>query len=561
MKPLVRNTFVLLAISLCLAPGSRNLWAAEPTRVAIFPFKMNAAQDLSFMQDGIVDMLTARLTWEDKVSIVPRQRTQALFDELTQPLNDISAQELGTQLNADYVLFGSLTVFGNSVSIDAKMLDVDGNTPPLTVFNQGQGMDEVIPKINVFAQEINEKVFGRALPAPRPIAPQMAQRQTAPTEDIYAHPEKVLGQAPASTPAQESSELNPDFIVSAAHRDASSFWKSRNFESYIKAVSLGDLDGDGIGECVFIGEDMLFIYRNVERRFVKVREIPGESHFRYISVDVADINDNGKAEIFVTNLNPLQDRLQSFILEWDGSDFATISKDNNWYYRVLETPTRGTVLLGQKRGLNQLFLSSVRELQWQGGDYTPVATVSVPGDMNIFSFALGDVLNNGSEQVLALSESDYLEIFTKGGSREFKSDERYGGSVNYMDTEPLTGDTGDTEKKRVYLGQRIFLKDLDKDGKNEVIVVKNHAGSSRLFQRFRHYTSAEIVSLSWDSMGLAQNWRTRKIHGYVSDYAIGDFDNDGQPELVAAVVMKKGATFLVKPKSTIISYDIDTSSN
>ena len=552
MKRFLKPISVWVLASLVIGLSSLMAWGAQPTRVAIFPFKINAAEDLAFMQRGIADMLEARLSWKDKVQVISQQRTRALLDEMPDPLTDTAARELGTRLQADYVLFGSLTVFGNSVSIDAKMLDVDGQKPPVTVFNQSQGMDEVIPKIHVFAQEINEKVFGRTPPAPRATTqPAAPRRQAAPARSVYAHPEKVLDQPPPS--GGETSDLNPDFVVSAGRRDASTFWKSRNFEAYIKALSLGDVDGDGTLESVFVSENQLFIYRNVAQRFTQVREIPGESHFRYISVDVADINDNGKAEIFVTNLNTLQNRLASFVTEWNGSEFVTISKEENWYYRVLETTTRGTVLLAQKRGIRDLFLSAVHQLEWRAGNYASVGTVRIPDDLNLFSFTLGDVMNNDREEIVALGEDDYLQLFTQGGTREFKSDEHYGGSVNYLDTKK---NTESAETDRVYLAQRIFIKDLDKNGQNEVIVVKNHSGSGRLFQRFRHYTSAEIVSMSWDNMGLAVNWKTRKIHGYVSDYVIGDFDNDGEPELVASVVMKRGATFLAKPKSTIISYDI-----
>jgi hypothetical protein len=62
--------------------------------------------------------------------------------------------------------------------------------------------------------------------------------------------------------------------------------------------------------------------------------------------------------------------------------------------------------------------------------------------------------------------------------------------------------------------------------------------------------------LSWDGLGLAENWRTRKISGYVSDFAIADFDNDNQDELVIAVVMNKGVSVISKAKSTIIGYDL-----
>jgi hypothetical protein len=87
-------------------------------------------------------------------------------------------------------------------------------------------------------------------------------------------------------------------------------------------------------------------------------------------------------------------------------------------------------------------------------------------------------------------------------------------------------------------------------------VVKNQGTGSRLFKRFRNYSSSEIVNLSWDGLGLALNWKTRKVQGYVSDFAIEDFDNDGQNEIVAAVVLEQGVSLLMKPKSVIISYDL-----
>ena len=33
--------------------------------------------------------------------------------------------------------------------------------PPVTVYAQTKGMDEVIPRINDFAQDVNNKIFGR----------------------------------------------------------------------------------------------------------------------------------------------------------------------------------------------------------------------------------------------------------------------------------------------------------------------------------------------------------------------------------------------------------------
>lgn len=129
---------------------------------------------------------------------------------------------------------------GLSVSIDAKMTDVGGVKPSVAVFNQSKGMDSVIPKVNLFATDINERVFGRVVQRPRE-EPSGAVPSRAPV-DIYAHPEKLLGETGGYR--EETSGLNPDFIMAAGRKDASSFWKSQNFDKNIKAMGIGDVDGD-----------------------------------------------------------------------------------------------------------------------------------------------------------------------------------------------------------------------------------------------------------------------------------------------------------------------------
>jgi len=70
---------------------------------------------------------------------------------------------IGEQLGADYILFGSLTHFGESVSLDAAMVDVTGDKPALTFFEQSNSMGDVIPLVNTFAGDINRKVFNRSI--------------------------------------------------------------------------------------------------------------------------------------------------------------------------------------------------------------------------------------------------------------------------------------------------------------------------------------------------------------------------------------------------------------
>jgi hypothetical protein len=109
---------------------------------------------------------------------------------------------------------------------------------------------------------------------------------------------------------------------------------------------------------------------------------------------------------------------------------------------------------------------------------------------------------------------------------------------------------------RVYLAQRIHIADLDRDGKNELIVVKNQDVARRLLSRLRIFKSGHIECLTWNTLGLNLKWKTREISRYISDYAIADLNNDGQDELVFSVVAKTD-TLLGDAKSFIVSWTIN----
>jgi len=542
------SRFIFLSFSfLAIIFGSVNLLAAEPDRIAIIPFKMNAQKDLMFLQNGIYDMLVSRLSRAGKVQVVGREETKKALETVSGPVNEISAIETGEKLNADFVLFGSLTVFGNSVSIDAKMVDVSGNKPTLAFFDHSQGMDEVIPRINIIAKDINEKVFGIKTAAATPPPASSTQTPEGQKKDIYAHPENLLKTAPEKK-GRGSVDSSP-FVIQQRRSESPMFRKSRNFKMKISSLALGDVDGDGKIETVTISNQKILILRNENGHFTKIKEISGRKNQKFVSVDVADIKKDGKAEIFVTCVNTIAGTLDSFVLEFNGNDFKTIVKGEKWYFSVHITPDNHPVLLGQKRGISELFLPGIFELTWSNDSYESKDKVSLPKAMTIFGSAKGNVMNDGNEAVVTFGKDDRLRIFSPDGEKIWKSDERFGGSKNYLLKTP-------DSKKHVFLPQRVFITDLNRDGSYEVIVLKNHSTTGHLFRQSIVYSGAQVVSLFWDGLGLALNWSTRKVSGYFSDFVIGDIDNDGNPEIAAAVVSVQGSLFK-KTKSSIITYDLD----
>jgi TolB-like protein len=553
----------LIGLALILIIVGTGLPAfAKPLQVAIVPFKMNAEKDLSFLKDGIVDMLSSRLFWEGKVNIINRQAVEKASATVGEPLNDTKARKLGTGLGADYVLFGSLTVFGNSVSIDAKMVDVSNKKETLTFFNQSQGMDQVIPSINLFASDINEKEFGRVMetrPSAQAVGPSSAKIAQA-QQDARAHPDKLLSggfSGPETSVGQNT--LNPAFIATPGAQGGSEgrqvFWKSPNFKFLINGLAIGDVDGDGKIETVMARPRSVNIYRMENNRFYKVLELPENSSGSIIGVDVADINGNGIPEIFVTGLNALYNAVSSFVLEYNGQNYNEIVRDSHYYFRVVDLPARGSILFGQRQlSASDPFSSAIFEMTWHGSDYEPGNQILPPGRANLMGFAFGNVLNDGQDLALAYDSSDHIQIFNAAGKKEWRSGEPYGGSMLHL-VMPLSspGDPGDL----AYLPMRIRVLDIDANGKNEVIAAKNSEITGRHLARFRHFSDFQIEALSWNGLGLVTAWKTQKSSGRISDFAIGDFDNDGQDELIAAVILKEGKIVGTEKKSAVIAYDLN----
>ncbi len=381
----IRN-IILTLFSLMLLCSAAPVFAA-PTRVAILPFDVHAEKDMTFLQEGILDMLGSRLAWQDKVAVINKIETQSALASVDGFDGESRALLVGGKLQADYVLYGSLTVFGESVSIDAKMVDVSGQQAPLPLFAQTRGMDEVIPQINQFATDINATVFGRTVAqrpaaAPVPQTGAMPSTQTQPAPQAYdprMHPEKLLqsgiqneNQVPVA--GQPYPTPNPGFVAAAPVYDSSSnqhFWKSKNFKSVISAMDIGDVDNDGAIETVLAEDNHLVVYRNVNGQLMKVAEITDTRMGNYLGLDIGDINGNGTPEIIVSSISPQRDRYNSFALEFNGAEYKRIVDNSPWLYRIVRTSAGSSVLLGQRSPNDEedLFSTPIFEMFWKDQDY------------------------------------------------------------------------------------------------------------------------------------------------------------------------------------------------
>ena len=556
------------------------LCAKDKSTVAVLPFALNSADNIDYVQQGIVDMLSSRIASIDKIEVVSKDKVldamkTVKVKEMT--LADIYA--LGKKMNVDYVVSGSITKIGNSVSIDAKLVDIASYKQAVSVSTQSQGMDDVIVKISDFAQRIDQHILGTVAPAAPAVAtptatitpalPQMSSSGSS--QPQKERDDLIIAGMRTGKKATYTGSINPDFISGTQPRDKKSFWMSQKYPTNYKGIDVGDVNGDGLNEIVVIDENSVYIYQRKGNDTLLLQKISGGKYNNYAGVDVIDLNNNGIKEILISNVvtkrepNNVFNTVDSFVLEWKDGKFVKIADNLPWLFRVIDGKPGGIRVLGQKIGSQRPFDTPIYEMVWSGGKYQEGKKLKIPQGLSIYGLTL-DNLGEGAEKIISFSNYDYLCVYQETdkalyavqsmlGSKEFiyKSDDVFGGSNSYVEAygEDMPGN--DITFYNTYMNSRILSYDTNEDGKRELIVVKNLT-ASRILKKTNIFTSSEFYNLGWDSISLLENWRTRKMGGYVADYQIKDIDNDGQDEIVMVIVTSSGS--LVGKESVIAAYKI-----
>jgi TolB-like protein len=489
--------------------------AKSPKRIAILPFTMNADRDLSFLQEGIVDMLGSRLAWKGELEVLEKGLVKAEAAGHKGALNREAAITVGKRLQVDYVVLGSLTVFGDSVSVDARILDVANSDELVTAFNQAKGMDAVIPTITQFAQDINEKVMGRPMGAASP-AP--AQQQGGPgglTAEGQAFEGKGVGH-------------------------------TQRIKTEVVSMDAGDVDGDGKTELVLVSPDTVYVYKWAEKALVQFKTYKERFATNFLWVSVGDLDGNGRAEIYVSNAGAVD--VSSFVLEWDGKGFRKIADGQRWFFRVMDMPGKGKVLIGQRRATGGGFMGSIQYLKREGSQFVGTEPVALPAGGNVYNFALVDFDGRSVADTVFLTSSELLVLYA-GGEEVWRSEEPYGGTYAFLAREGLDGD-------RIFMPSPILITDIDEDGRKEVMVCRNSSKMGRLLDKYRSFSNGTVEFLVRDEVGLQTKWSTRRLGGATVGYLVADVDDDNLPEMVVVSVIREETAVFDSPRSRIVVFDL-----
>lgn len=556
---------LIMLMLLGAVPESAAAPAADPTaRIAILPFAMHTPSNLNYLQSGIRDMLTSRLA-QGNVQVVEKAQTEQAVKGIKE-VGQNEALRIGAALKADYVLFGSITGMGNSISIDAKMVAVSGKSEPLSFYAQTKNLDEVIPQINRFAQNINQKTFGRGEPS---------QSTSSEAETLATrNPELLLPGAMVS--GDKISYLNPNFIEVTPEGSVRQpgLWRSQTFQGGIIGMDLGDVDGDGKTEIVTIQGRKLTIYRKEYQGLKPVGIFEPTTVDRFIWVSVVDMNRDGRSYIYLTNLrrknavrsaadkarDPIGtgEDVSSYVLTVSGGKVQVVAERIPYFLNAIHLGQRGKVLVGQAQGEKDTnaFKGDVYEMQLRGKSLVPTVAVNAPDGCNIFNFVKADINNDKIDETLMLDDSHNLRILSGAGDQIWKGRYLFGATTNVFESK--VEDRRWNQVDLFAIPSPMLIADLNKDGLLELVLNRNTTTFDKFLpDSMKLYDRGEVISLSWDQMGMVENWKTREIEGQVTGIRIGDITGEGRQQLVISMVLAKDLLKIWDSKSTIFSYDLN----
>ncbi|MGA2318962.1 MAG: FG-GAP-like repeat-containing protein [Thermodesulfobacteriota bacterium] len=528
-KTIVLCLFLTLIFTL---PSPSITQTRDPNKVykvAILPFMIYSQDNLDYLREGIYDILISRITVDERITVIERSIVErALYEEKPTRLDETAATKIGMRVGADYIVLGSITKIGDYISLDARLISLTEEKPPLSVFTQHKGIEDVMVKIGDFAQDIGYKILGRRTMVGRPGEPR--QRRG---------------------------------MIERSDRGSIDFKKSQTFGFEIKGLDIGDVDGDKKNEVVIMDNHNLYIFKYDGEKLSLFKKIEQGNEHNFLSLDVADLNRNGHAEIIVTSV--VEDNLRSFILEYEEGKFKKITEKANWFFRVLEHPKEGPILMGQRMGSEGILVGPIYKFVWKKNTFEKGPKMPFPKDTKIFGFTMADIRGNGKTEMITFDISNRLTIVSDDGKTQWRSKDRFGGTSNYYDTRKKWDSVfrpGDAPPWRTYIPGRILVRDLNGDGIPQVIVNKNEFSTGQLFDKVRVYERGEIHDLIWEEDQLTTNWKSREINGYIADYQVKDLNNDGNYELVVAVVTpavtEEGITGILskKMKSNIFFFKL-----
>ena len=504
---------VLLSLTFSL---SVPLHASAKT-LALLPLKLYAGESKSYLRTGVRSMLVSRLAGGD-IEIIPDGEVADLLGEEEKEgiTTKKKAEDLTRRLGADYAVYGSITVIGAGYSLDLSLLKAGETDSTVTRVSRAVNEDQFIPQLADVANQVRAVIEGREVPAPKPQEKAAALPEPQTTKGIFSKveeeeqatgtPQKGLSFKPTS----EYQEFKPTYTIPVSME--------------LMAFDTGDLDGNGMVELAVLGRKSLNIYQGQGARFVLKDSLEPSFGEEFLKVTVGDVDGNGKVEIYVVGLSGL--RARTTVLEWAGAFNRLYRKTG--HLQAIRNPAGGKpLLLFQNSTVSDFFSGKIYAMEYGGGDtLTRTAKLPTLRGVQFYTLTRYDLDGDGNHEWLGLRDDERLYVWDQNGAVLWKGDEKIAGTNNAINIGEVHS-PGD-DPPRVPLDSQLLITDIDGDGINEILAIKN-IPLVKYVEGLKIYTKSHLIAFRIEGTDLVPAWTTRQI-----DYCLVAIQAEGSALFLAA---------------------------
>jgi hypothetical protein len=473
---------VLIVIFLLVSP----FYGADK-KLVILPFNYTGDPSKTYLVQTIKKMLSTKLSGEG-IGLVDEEQYNSILTgkekEGIIPENKI--KEIAGKLKANFVVYGSVTSAGATASIDLFILDIDKQNSSPSKISNVVSEDQLIVKTADMSGQIKAIILGvQELPGKSESGADMTKTTSSAVKPLTSL--NITGDIPIKN-------------------------------TQIMAFDIADLDGDGNSEWLILEAKSLMIYIKENGVMVKKDSLESSIGETFLKVSAGDVDGNGKPEIYVTTL--YGQIVRTVVWEWPGKFIKLF--DNSGNLRVIkETISNKSILLFQDSSADNPFFGAIQIMQYgKDGKLAGKESLKQLKNVQFYTLIFMDYNNDGNMEYAGLDNNSCLNVWDKDGKSIWRGKDEMGGTNNFitinvglMDILPDA-----TFFPYVQLNSRLAIMDIDKDGKNEIIVVHNIPALS--ITRLKEYEKGSIKVFKADGKKFVNTWTSDEIDDCITDIQI-----------------------------------------
>ena len=334
-----------IILSLLFLPA---LAMAGHVRVAVVPWNVNGPEDVAYLSGALTDMISSRVGSSDVVEVVRKDLVAKEAGKFN--IKDMGVGEgvrLAKKLDADFLIYGSVSVLGESVSLDAKLLEADSGK--LTqLFSTGTGISSIVKMTQTLSKDALRAIgtssikpdlsYTGKFKADEAVEDSVVKIRATTAPGVETPQERIKVQADGTA--------EPVVVITRKTGGKTLKRRSSNIDGLFVSMTTADLDGDGTPE-VFMASGTTLIVATFGIEGLKIiKEFKSSSEVQNLYLSSGDTDGDGTDEVYLARL--VNGKPRSLRVKYLRGSFTTSELTGLKYFlRAIVIEGKGSELIAQ----------------------------------------------------------------------------------------------------------------------------------------------------------------------------------------------------------------------